>query len=209
MDAFAVSVCSGISIRGLRVFHAVRASLFFGLFQFIMPVAGWFLGKTFSFYIRAFDHWIAFALLALVGGKMIWEAGQQAAGRQAAERQGTGAPAQAAGPDAGPENAEARTADTESPSEGCADIRSLKVLLTLAAATSIDALAAGFSFSIMNHGVWGPSAVIGGVTFGVCLTGFEFGRRIGVVFERGAQALGGIILIGIGIKILADHLTAA
>jgi putative Mn2+ efflux pump MntP len=97
MDAFAVSVCSGMSIRGLRVFHTVRASLLFGVFQFIMPVAGWFLGKTFSSYIQAVDHWIAFALLAVIGGKMIWEAGQQAAGQQA-------------------------------------DIRSFKVLLTLAAA---------------------------------------------------------------------------
>jgi putative Mn2+ efflux pump MntP len=76
----------------------------------------------------------------------------------------------------------------------------LRILLTLAV---------GFSFSILNHGVWGPAAVIGGITFGVCLTGFEFGRRIGLVFERGAQMLGGIILIGIGIKILAEHLIAA
>jgi putative Mn2+ efflux pump MntP len=189
MDAFAVSVCSGISIRELRAFHAVRASLFFGLFQFIMPVAGWFLGKTFISYIQAFDHWIAFGLLALIGGKMVWEAGQQAAGRK-----GTA--------DTGP--------DTEKPvpSEGGADIRSMRILLTLAVATSIDALAVGFSFSILNRGIWGPATIIGGVTFAVCLTGVEFGRRVGLVFKQGAQMLGGFILIGIGIKILIEHLGA-
>jgi putative Mn2+ efflux pump MntP len=88
-----------------------------------------------------------------------------------------------------------------------ADIRSLKVLFTLAVATSIDALAVGLSFSLLNHGIWGPAALIGGITFAVCLTGFEFGRRIGLMFERGARMLGGLILIGIGIKILTEHLS--
>jgi putative Mn2+ efflux pump MntP len=186
MDAFAVSVSSGVSIRGLRLFHAVRASLLFGLFQFIMPVAGWFLGKTFISYIQAFDHWIAFALLAFIGGKMILEAWRQA--RRTA----------------------ASTADTEkhAPPENPADIRSFRILLTLAVATSIDALAVGLSFSILNRGIWEPAAIIGGITFAVCLTGFEFGRRIGLVFERGAQMLGGLILIGIGTKILVEHLSA-
>jgi putative Mn2+ efflux pump MntP len=184
MDAFAVSVSSGVSIRGLRVFHAVRASLLFGVFQFIMPVAGWFLGRAFNSYIQAFDHWIAFALLAFIGGKMILEARRTAASE----------------PDM---DAEKRT-----PPKGCADIRSFRMLLTLAAATSVDALAAGLSFSILNQGVWGPAALIGGVTFAVCLTGFGFGRRIGLVFERGAQTLGGLILVGIGVKILVEHLIA-
>jgi putative Mn2+ efflux pump MntP len=67
----------------------------------------------------------------------------------------------------------------------------------------------GLSFSILNHGIWGPAALIGGVTFGVCLTGFEFGRRIGRLFERGARMLGGFILIGIGVKILIEHLGGA
>jgi putative Mn2+ efflux pump MntP len=183
MDAFAVSVSSGISIQGLRVFHAVRASLLFGIFQFAMPIAGWFLGKTFSSYIQTFDHWIAFALLALIGGKMLWEAGQQAGQKTHKD--------------------EARKADTS------ADIRSLKVLLTLAIATSIDALAVGISFSILSRSIWGPAMLIGGITFAVCLTGFEFGRRIGLLFERGAQMLGGFILIGIGIKILIEHLSVA
>jgi putative Mn2+ efflux pump MntP len=173
MDAFAVSISSGISVRGLRLFHAVRACFFFGLFQFLMPLAGWYLGSAFVFYIEAFDHWIAFALLAFIGGKMLAEATRPGAeGRQ--------------------------------PATG--DIRSLKTLLVLAVATSIDALAAGISLSIMGHGVWGSAAVIGGVTFLVCLCGFGFGRHAGRALEKWAQIAGGIMLIGIGIKILAGHL---
>jgi putative Mn2+ efflux pump MntP len=191
MDAFAVSVSSGVSIRKLRVFHAVRASLLFGFFQFIMPVTGWFLGKTFSSYIQAFDHWIAFVLLAFIGGKMIREAWQNAG-----QTAGSGAA----------EPAENTETESRARSEVYADIRSFRILLTLAVATSIDALAAGFSFSILNQGIWGPAALIGGITFVVSLTGFEFGRRIGLAFERGAQTLGGLILIGIGIKILIEHL---
>ncbi|MDR1804463.1 MAG: manganese efflux pump MntP family protein, partial [Treponema sp.] len=73
IDALAVSVGAGISIKDLKRFHAVRASFFFGLFQFLMPVAGWYLGSAFAVYIQAFEHWVAFGLLAFVGGKMIWE----------------------------------------------------------------------------------------------------------------------------------------
>jgi putative Mn2+ efflux pump MntP len=73
LDAFAVSVSSGIAIRDLRKWYAFRASFFFGLFQFLMPVLGWFFGNTLVSYIRTFDHWIAFALLAFIGGKMVLE----------------------------------------------------------------------------------------------------------------------------------------
>jgi putative Mn2+ efflux pump MntP len=206
MDAFAVSVSSGISIRGLKPFHAVRSSLFFGVFQFIMPVAGWFLGKTFSSYIQAFDHWVAFILLALIGGKMIWEAVREA--WRAAEAQAGEARAGDGGQEAAVDDA--TTGGGPKPAAGSAatgtDIRSLRVLLTLAIATSIDALAVGISFSILDRGIWGSAALIGGITFLVCMAGFEFGRRVGLIFERGAQIFGGFILIGIGVKILIEHL---
>jgi putative Mn2+ efflux pump MntP len=188
MDAFAVSVCSGISIRGLRVFHAVRAALFFGVFQFIMPVIGWFVGQTFISYIQVFDHWIAFALLVFIGGKMILEAL-----RETLQAKNSGA---GTGTDAG----------TGVSAKNYGDIRSIRTLLPLAVATSIDALVVGLSFIALDQGIWGPAALIGGITFGVCLMGFEFGRRIGLVLERGAQILGGAILAGIGIKILVEHL---
>jgi putative Mn2+ efflux pump MntP len=195
MDAFAVSVSSGIAIRGLKISYAIRAALFFGLFQFLMPVAGWFLGRSFSTIIAAYDHWIALALLAFIGGKMIWEALRSTYFKGTSDPKGTADPKGPTKPGDGPGTAEPGT-----------DIRNLGTLLTLAVATSIDALAVGISFSILDQGIWGSAALIGGITFLVCLTGFEFGRRIGLVFERGAQILGGLILIGIGIRILITHL---
>jgi putative Mn2+ efflux pump MntP len=189
LDAFAVSLSSGICIRDLKPFYAVRASLFFGAFQFIMPVAGWYLGKTFVSYIEAYDHWAAFILLAFVGGKMILEGLKKDRSAECAIAEG---PA--------PENPEG-----DRPGGGT-DIRSLGALLTLSLATSIDALAIGLSFSILSQDIWGRAALIGAVTFLVCLTGFEFGKRIGMVFEKGAQLVGGLILIGIGTKIIIEHL---
>ena len=168
LDAFAVSVGSGISIRDLRFFHALRASFSFGLFQFIMPLAGWYMGGAFTAKFETYAHWIAFALLAFVGGKMIL--GSLRRGKGSAENTG--------------------------------DIRSLKTLFVLSVATSIDALATGISLNIMGLGVWLSAAIIGGVTFCVCLCGFEFGRRIGAVLEKWAQIAGGLVLIGIGIGIL-------
>ena len=73
MDAFAVSMCKGLSMRKLNHKHAFVISLFFGGFQAIMPLIGWFLGTQFEQYIKPVDHWVAFALLAYIGIKMIWE----------------------------------------------------------------------------------------------------------------------------------------
>jgi putative Mn2+ efflux pump MntP len=143
-----------------------------------MPAAGWFLGKTFAVYIEAYDHWIAFGLLSFLGAKMLKDVFAKPAGA-------------------------AQSADGV---QARGDIRRLGTLLTLALATSIDALAVGVSFSLLNRDIWGPAAIIGVITLGVCLVGFEFGRRIGAVFKQRAQAVGGCILIGLGCKILVEHL---
>ena len=172
LDAFAVSVSSGISIRDLRFFHALRASFCFGLFQFIMPLAGWYMGDAFAARFETYTHWIAFALLAFIGGKMILGSLRRGKGSVAGHAENTG------------------------------DIRSLITLFILSVATSIDALATGVSLNIMGLGVWLSAAIIGGVTFFVCLFGFEFGRRIGTALEKWAQIAGGFVLIGIGIRIL-------
>lgn len=170
IDAFAISVGAGISIKNLKTFHAIRASIFFGFFQFLMPVAGWYLGSAFAIYIQALDHWVAFGLLVFIGGKMIWESFR-----------GT---------------------------EATGDIRRISSLCLLAVATSIDALAVGFSFSILGQGIWLPAVIIGGITFIVCVAGFGIGRRVGVILEKWAGLAGGLILIGIGVKILFEHLLA-
>jgi putative Mn2+ efflux pump MntP len=180
MDAFAISVGSGICIPNLKPFHAVRSSLFFGVFQFLMPVAGWYLGYSFASYIKAFDHWIAFGLLAFIGGKMIFEALRR-------------------------KNAEKPREEDASKS---GDIRSLPYLLTLSVATSIDALAVGLSFSLLGRAIWLPAAGIGCITFVICMLGFEAGRHIGTVLEKWAELAGGLVLTGIGVKILLEHLLA-
>ena len=68
MDAFAVSVCKGLAMKRMRYGQAVVIGLYFGIFQAVMPLIGWLLGTSFSRYIEAFDHWIAFVLLAFIGG---------------------------------------------------------------------------------------------------------------------------------------------
>ena len=73
MDAFAVSVCKGLGMRKMRYDQALVIGLYFGVFQALMPLLGWLLGTSFSRYIQAFDHWIAFVLLAFIGGKMLWD----------------------------------------------------------------------------------------------------------------------------------------
>jgi putative Mn2+ efflux pump MntP len=177
-DAFAVSVSSGISNRNLKTFHIIRGSLFFGAFQFIMPVIGWFLGKAFVSYIEAFDHWIAFALLAFIGGRMI----------------------------AGALPRKSKTPAAGSGAEKTIDVQNVGNLFILAVATSIDALAVGLSFSMVNQDIWIPALIIGCITFVVCFFGFEFGKKIGLAFETYSQIIGGLILIGIGIKILLEHI---
>lgn len=74
MDAFAVSVCKGLGMRKMRYDQALVIGLYFGVFQALMPLIGWLLGTSFSHYIQAFDHWIAFVLLVFIGGKMLWDA---------------------------------------------------------------------------------------------------------------------------------------
>jgi putative Mn2+ efflux pump MntP len=177
MDACAVSISSAIIIPGLRKSYMSRASFFFGLFQFFMPIAGYYLGKLFLSYIETVDHWIAFALLALIGGKILFEGISKKNDKQEDEATGQ------------------KT-----------DIRNMKVLLLLALATSIDALAVGISLSIMDQNIWLSAALIGGITFIICMLGFEFGKRIGLLLEKGAEIAGGIVLIGIGVKILLEHL---
>jgi putative Mn2+ efflux pump MntP len=173
-DALAVSISSGISNRDLRMFYILRGSLFFGAFQIIMPIIGWFLGKTVVSYIQTVDHWVAFTLLAFIGGKML------------------------AG--AIPRKNKKRTPEKNT------DIQNIGSLITLAIATSIDALAVGLSFSMVNQDIWIPALIIGCITFTLCFIGFEFGKKIGVAFGNGSQVIGGLILIGIGVKILLEHI---
>jgi putative Mn2+ efflux pump MntP len=170
MDAFAVSVASGLAITKLRVRYALKIALFFGLFQALMPVLGWVLGLGFRHRIEAFDHWLAFGLLAAIGGKMIYES--------------------------------FRLEEAENPH----DPMSIRVLLVLSVATSIDALAVGLTLTFIKVPIVTPAVIIGMVTFALSYAGVFLGEKVGHFFEKKVEALGGLILIVIGIKILAEHL---
>ena len=170
LDAFAVSVSSGIAIPGFGWKQAVKMGLWFGTFQFAMPLAGWLLGSSVSGYIEAVDHWVAFGLLALIGGRMAWGAVR-----------GGG--------------------DEE---EAPADL-SAKRLCLLAIATSSDALAVGVSMAFMRVDVLFSAIIIGIVAFVLSVVGGLAGRRLGSLFQQRAELVGGLVLIGIGIKILVEH----
>lgn len=170
-DAFAVSLCKGLCMKKLNFRHALIIALFFGVFQAVMPVAGWAAGIRFKSYIENFDHWIAFALLAFIGLKMLWEAFQK-------EKE-----------------------ETE-----CEVRLNYRELLILAVATSIDALAVGFSFAILQVKIIFPVVTIGVTTFLLSFSGVCIGYRFGMKFKRAAEITGSLVLILIGMKILLDHL---
>jgi putative Mn2+ efflux pump MntP len=170
MDAFAVSVTSGITIKHLKINHAVTIALFFGSFQALMPVVGWAAGLSVRDFIADIDHWMAFGLLSFIGCKMIYEA-----------------------------------IKVQSDEEEI-DPLNIYMLLMLSIATSIDALAVGISFAFLEISIVTPVMVIGTVTFILSLLGVLVGDKIGHVFENKIEILGGIILIGIGVKILYEHL---
>jgi len=174
MDALAVSVANGFSIKRLKVRHAVQIAFFFGLFQAVMPVIGWTAGLTLTACIQQYDHWVAFGLLLVVGVKMIWES---------------------------------RSLEWDEEKNNCLYF---PTLLLLSLATSIDALAVGMSFAMLNLGIVVPVLIIGAVTFLVCFVGTEvgdkLGDRIGPMLGNRLQLAGGIVLILIGIKILIEHI---
>lgn len=169
MDAFAVSVASGMIIKNVRVRDGLMYGGYFGAFQFIMPVAGWWLGRAFYEYASAYSHWIAFILLAAIGGKMIWETYR----------------------------------DSESE-----PVRKTTVwtMVILAVATSIDAMAVGVSFALMDNNIWVSATVIGAISFVISFAGVFLGKQLGNVLKSRAERLGGAILILIGLKILIEGL---
>ncbi|GAB7078916.1 manganese efflux pump MntP [Megalodesulfovibrio paquesii] len=174
MDAFAVALATGACLDRPSLAQTARMAVAFGVFQALMPVLGWLLGLSFKEYIEAFDHWVAFAMLAFVGGKMIYEC--------------------FFGGD------EEGACDPKDPTRGMQ-------LLLLAIATSLDAMAVGLSFSLLGEPIAFPAVVIGLV----CLALTAFGVHLGHSFKRFqlvgnyAELAGGLVLIGIGIKILQDH----
>lgn len=173
MDAFAVSISNGLILPNVKKRDGVTFGLYFGIFQFFMPIIGYFLGSKLTKYVQQFDHWIAFILLAIIGLNMIKESFSED--------------------------------EDNSPKEH--EILNFKNMTMLAIATSIDALAVGVTFAFIgNMDILFACSVIGIVAFILSYFGLMIGKKIGTYFKTYAERIGGLVLLGMGIKILIQHL---
>ena len=175
MDAFAVSAAVGASLpensRGRAFSAAWRLGLACGLFQFFMPLLGCFLGECSTRWFPALDHWLAFGLLAFVGGNMVHGYFME---------------------------------EKEQKTDGVAE--RLGLLLSVALATSIDALVVGAGFALAGLPVMELAVIAGVVTAAACAVGVYLGRIAGAHFGRRMELLGGALLILIGLEVLVSHL---
>ncbi len=169
MDATAVSITCGATIITKRFINAIKVALFFGVFQGFMPVVGWLAGVTLRDVITELDHWIAFALLVFIGGKMIYDSTRH-----------------------------------DSDQNRCL-LLTYPVLFTLAIATSIDALAVGVGFAFLDISILFPVLIIGIITAVLSFAAFFAGNGLAKILGNKVEIAGGIILIGIGTKILIEH----
>lgn len=177
MDAFAVSICKGLQMRKFNGKQALWMGIFFGGFQAFMPLTGWLLGALFAKRIMRYSHWIAFILLAFIGGKMLLESIRQ------------------------------KKEEPSEEAAVCPNKVDFRELFLLAVATSIDALAVGVTFSMMlDVNIFLSILLIGSITFLFALAGVKIGNLFGDRFEKQAGILGGCILLAIGVKILLEGL---
>ena len=168
MDAFAVSICKGLSVRSLQPKHACLTALWFGGFQALMPLIGYYLGVSFADFVSSVDHWIAFVLLGIIGGNMIKES------------------------------------FSKDECDYSPDF-SFKTMLSLAVATSIDALAIGVSFAFLRVNIWTSVLIIGLTTGAFSALGVCIGKFFGCRCKSKAEFTGGFILVAMGVKILLEH----
>ncbi len=182
MDAFAVSITQGacLDIRSVR--YPLTIAFTFGLFQALMPLIGWLLGSTFAIHIRKADHWIALALLAAIGIKMFID---------------------------GYQDFLAKNIETsEGPVCQVTEKGRLKkrVLFSMGFATSIDALAVGVTFGVMDVDILLSIIIIGVITFLISFTGVLLGKKAGPFLGDRMEMVGGAVLVLLGLKIMIEHL---
>lgn len=173
MDAFAVAICKGLAMPRVNRKQTLFIGLYFGVFQAVMPLTGWLLGSQFARRVTKMAPWIAFVLLAWIGGSMIRESLSKKEEEEKAEP---------------------------------VELRH-RELLMLAIATSIDALAVGVSFSMVELTVpiYAAAILIGCTTFAISVAGVFVGNLFGARYKNRAEFVGGAILILIGLKILLEH----
>lgn len=175
-DAFAAAIGRG-AVHRPTLSAAVRAGLVFGIIEAVTPVIGWALGLAAADIVRSVDHWIAFILLGMVGGKMIWEACHPTS------------------PDA-PTGAEPRKRG-----------RGRLALVAVAIGTSLDAAAVGVSLAFLGVNIATVAVSVGLTTFVLATLGMLIGRAAGTRLGAAAELIGGILLIGMGTRILLEHLS--
>ncbi len=183
MDSFAVSISQGICSKNVRFSQSVLLASVFGIFQGLMPLAGFGAGQVFASQIKAVDHWVAFIILLLIGSKMIVESLKETKIEQ---------------------NENSCNCDGKCVSRNF----SLKYLVILAVATSIDALATGLIFTPYPDKILFAVSVIGITTFVFSFFGVRMGSKFGSKFKFNFEIVGGIVLIIIGLRILIEHLSA-
>lgn len=180
MDAFAVAICKGLSLRKVSLKKCAKVGLYFGGSQGGMPLIGFILGVQFKDYIVSIDHWIAFILLSFIGINMI---------RESREKEDENVVEGLAEVAVGEENE-----------------LGFKNMIMLSIATSIDALAVGVTFAFLQVDIVPAVSFIGIVTFVLSMIGVKVGNIFGVKYKSKAEFVGGAILILMGIKILIEHL---
>lgn len=188
MDAFAVSICDGMVYRGISKRRGLIIPLFFGVFQALMPIIGFYIGLAFQqfAFFEDVDHWIGFGLLFIIGSKMVYDGIKEL------------------------------RAEEEEISE--VKSFSIPTVLLQAVATSIDALFVGFTFNTLLNvdgltnihlWAWIAVAIIGVVTFIISYIGLFIGNRFGKLFQKKAcvaEIIGGVVLILLGVKMLLSGL---
>lgn len=178
MDAFAVSVGNGLSMKKNNPKAALAIAFSFGLFQALMPTAGYFLGSAFEDVIKEFDHYIALIFLGFIGGKMIYDGIKELRAGKKGEK-----------------------------TEEKAFKLSFGILIIQAIATSIDALIVGVSFAALpDVNILAAVALIGITTFTLSIIGVFFGKKFGQLIGSRAEIFGGIILVAIGLKVFIEHI---
>ena len=180
MDAFSVSICKGLATKTFSLKTALLCGLWFGGFQSLMPLIGYFLGAQFEHFITNIDHWIAFGLLLIIGVNMIREA-------------------------FGEDETTSQQDDETTCQCSCA-CTGFRTMLGLAIATSIDALAVGVTFAFLEVNIWFSVMIIGITTFLFSFAGVKIGNIFGSRYSKAAEITGGVILILLGVKILVEHL---
>ncbi|MBQ3484862.1 MAG: manganese efflux pump [Clostridia bacterium] len=169
MDAFAVSICKGLSVRKIKPRHMLSVGAWFGGFQGVMPAIGFALTTLFASLITSVSHWIAFGLLLLIGGNMI----REALGKE---------------------------------EEEIDDSFAFMTMLTLAVATSIDALAMGVTLNLSGKNIFIAAPLIAVTTALLSPIGLKVGNLFGAKYKSKAELAGGIVLVALGVKILLEGL---